>query len=95
MSLKSFHIVFITMSCALALAFGVWCLRVSRAEGEGPWMPAAMTSFAAAAALIVYGIWFLKKLRRWEEDAARRKTTPIGGPPGDAGGTRASRHAGL
>jgi hypothetical protein len=90
MSLKGFHIVFITASFALAVAFGLWCL------GEGPGMPAAVASFAVAAALIGYGFWFLKKLRKWEEDAARRKTTPIGSrSDSDAGGTRASSHAGL
>jgi hypothetical protein len=96
MSLKTFHIVFITMSFLLAVAFGAWCLRVADAEGEGPWRIAAMASFAAAAALVVYGVWFLRKLRRLEEDAARKKTSPIGGgPPGDRGGTRAARHVGL
>jgi len=96
MSLKGFHIVFIIASLTLAVGFGVWCLGVWRGGGEGAWLAGAVGAFAAAAALVVYGAWFWRKLRRWDEDAALRKTSPIrGGRDGDGGGPRAARHAGV
>ena len=96
MSLKGFHIVFITASLALALGMGVWCLRIWQVNGEGLWLAATAGSFAAAGALIVYGVWFLRKLRRWEQDAARDKTSSMRDPPGgDGGGPRAARHTGV
>ena len=60
MSLKAFHIVFITLSTALAVGFGVWCLMVDGYLAMG------VTSFATGGLLILYGGWFLRKLRTWE-----------------------------
>ncbi len=59
MSLKSFHIVFIALSTALALGFGAWCLSVDGYLAMG------VTSFATGGLLIIYGGWFLRKLRTW------------------------------
>ena len=65
MSLKAFHIVFITLSCGLALGFGTWCLSSDPThEGVGS-LAMGLTSFATAGLLIVYGAWFLRKLRSW------------------------------
>ena len=55
MSLKGFHVVFISASVLLALGLGAWCLPEHRA--------AAVASFAVAALLVVYETWFLKKSR--------------------------------
>jgi len=55
MSLKGFHVLFITASILLAVGMGAWCLP------EHPF--AAAAAFAVAAALVVYGTWFLKKAR--------------------------------
>lgn len=57
MSLKAFHVFFISVAVLLAIGFGVWCLR----EGDRPAMGVA--SFVVAAALVVYEILFLKKLK--------------------------------
>lgn len=57
MSLKWFHIVFITLSTLLLIGFGVWSLFNQHvAMGIG--------SLAASAALCAYGNYFLQKARR-------------------------------
>lgn len=63
MNLKSFHLLFIAASAALALLFGAWCWR-SAAAHDGVFRAAAAGSFAAAAGLVVYGGWFVAKMRR-------------------------------
>ena len=60
MSLKAVHILFIVLSASLAVLFGVWSLRFYAA-------PLALVSFVAAAGLIGYGIWFVKKTKGIEE----------------------------
>jgi hypothetical protein len=64
MSLKGFHIVFITFSTLLALVLGVWCIRVNLAEGAPVYLAGAIGSFVAAIALIIYGVWFYRKMKR-------------------------------
>lgn len=57
MSLKWFHLVFITLSVALALGFGIWGL-VSQYAALG------LLSLVVAAALVVYEVYFVRKSRR-------------------------------
>ena len=64
MSLKGFHIVFISFSTALAFVLGVWCVRVNLAEGAPVYLAGAIGSFAAAVVLVVYGVWFYRKMKR-------------------------------
>lgn len=64
MSLKGFHIVFITFSTLLALGCGAWCIWVDRVEGAPVYRAGAIGSFVAAVVLIVYGIWFYRKMKR-------------------------------
>jgi len=64
MSLKGFHIVFITFSTLLALGSGGWCLWVDSIHGSPAFRVGAIVAFVAAAALVVYGIWFWKKMKR-------------------------------
>ena len=64
MSLKGFHIVFITFSTLLALGIGVWCLWVNLVVGRAGLPAGAICSFVAAVALIVYGCWFWRKMKR-------------------------------
>jgi hypothetical protein len=56
MSLKWFHIVFISLSMLVSLGFGVWGL-FNRHVALGA------ASLAASAALCVYGNYFLAKAR--------------------------------
>ena len=64
MSLKAFHIIFITASSALAVGFGVWALR-NYLSPDGRWvdMLMAIGSFACGVGLIVYERYFLRKLK--------------------------------
>jgi hypothetical protein len=64
MSLKGFHIVFITFSTLLAVVCGAWCLRVSSDTGATGYVIGAVVCFCAAVGLVVYGVWFWKKMKR-------------------------------
>ena len=64
MNLKAFHIFFIAAATLLAGGLGVWCLREHAAAGDGAGiLVGAVASFAAAAGLVAYGAWFLRKMR--------------------------------
>jgi hypothetical protein len=64
MSLKALHILFVTISTLLAVGFGLWCMAEFR-EGHGAgYAVAAAVSFLSAPALVVYGVYFLRKLQR-------------------------------
>jgi len=64
MSLKAFHLVFIVASILLALGFGVWSLlNYSSPHGVRMDLILAVLSGIAAVALVVYEIFFLKKLK--------------------------------
>jgi hypothetical protein len=64
MSLKGFHIFFITVSMLLALGVGAWCLWVNFVAGAPVFRIGAIFSFVAAAVLMVYGVWFYRKMKR-------------------------------
>ena len=61
MSLKAVHLVFVTASCLLAFGFAAWCFfspdRTPRDFSYG------IGSLVAGGALILYGRYFLKKLK--------------------------------
>ena len=64
MSLKGFHIVFITFSTLLALGgFGL-CIRMNQLAGGSGYLVGAVICLVAALALVVYGVWFYKKMKR-------------------------------
>ena len=56
MSLKWFHIVFITLSTLTLLGFGVWGLFNQH-------LALGVASLAGSAGLCVYGNYFLQKVR--------------------------------
>jgi hypothetical protein len=64
MSLKGFHIVFIIFSTLLALGIGTWCVWVDLVEGAPIYLAGAVCSFVVALALVVYGVWFYRKMKR-------------------------------
>ena len=64
MSLKGFHIVFIIFSTLLALGIGAWCVWVDLVEGAPIYLAGAICSFVVAVALVVYGVWFYRKMKR-------------------------------
>jgi hypothetical protein len=57
MSLKWFHVVFITLSTLMGIAIGVWGLFNN-------FTALGLASLASSAALCVYGTYFLQKARR-------------------------------
>jgi hypothetical protein len=63
-NLKAFHVLFIVASTLLAGGLGVWCLREHAAAGNGAGaLVGALLSFAAAAGLVAYAAWFLRKVK--------------------------------
>ena len=64
MSLKAFHVLFITAASAMCVGCGVWGLHnFMSAEGRAFDLAFALGGFIAGAALIVYERFFLKKLK--------------------------------
>ena len=57
MTLKWFHIVFITLSTLMSLGIGVWGLFNN-------FLVLGIVSLAGSAGLCVYGTYFLQKARR-------------------------------
>jgi hypothetical protein len=64
MSLKAFHVVFISASVLLAFGFAAWCLGGSPPAAGGERLLAALVSAAVGLGLAGYEVWFLKKMRR-------------------------------
>ena len=64
MNLRAFHLVFIAASTLLAVALGVWCVRQYGATHALLTLIAGLASFGAALALLLYGSWFLRKVRQ-------------------------------
>jgi hypothetical protein len=63
MGLKGFHIFFIVVSTLCALALAAWAiLDWTRTQSVGT-LVLGILAFAAAGALVFYGMWFLRKLR--------------------------------
>lgn len=64
MSLKAIHIVFILAATLLAFGFGAWALRgyFSYEAGQS-YLVMGVTSVCSGFVLLVYGRYFLRKLR--------------------------------
>ena len=63
MGLKNIHLLFISMAIALALGFGAWCVWMFRGHGGGGYLAVSAASFATGIGLVVYGNWFLRKMK--------------------------------
>jgi len=64
MSLKAFHLIFITASCALAFGCGVWGIKnYFSADGKLLDLLFGLGSILAGVGLIFYERYFLKKLK--------------------------------
>jgi hypothetical protein len=63
MSLKAFHVFFVAMSVLCALGFGAWSVADYLRTGQGSVLALGILGFVAAAALVFYGFWFLRKLK--------------------------------
>jgi hypothetical protein len=63
MGLKGFHVFFIAVSTLCALGIAAWAVMDWTRTQSGTTLGLAVLAFAAAGALVVYGLWFLRKLR--------------------------------
>ena len=65
MSLKGFHIVFITFSTLLAFGVGIWCLWVNNVDGHRFLHGRrGLLVSPPRSSLMVYGCWFWRKMKR-------------------------------
>jgi hypothetical protein len=63
MSLKTFHIIFVTMAVLLCLVFGGWCLNSDFAKGRAGYAITGYASFVFGVLLVLYEIMFLRNLK--------------------------------
>jgi uncharacterized membrane protein HdeD (DUF308 family) len=65
MSLKAFHLVFITAAVLLAFGFGAWLLMEYRSPDGRIWdLVFGLVSLIAGIGLILYERYFLKKTKK-------------------------------
>jgi succinate dehydrogenase hydrophobic anchor subunit len=63
MSLKAFHVFFITVATLITAAFGLWAVWQAVVEGGVAAFVLAAVAVLTAVALPIYGVWFLKKTK--------------------------------
>lgn len=63
MSLKTFHLIFITAASLLAFGLGAWMLRAYQAEGMTGDLIYGISSLVVGLGLLVYEGFFIKKLK--------------------------------
>jgi hypothetical protein len=63
MSLKAFHVLFIAISILLAFGFAAWSFRQFSLGGAWLDLVVGIISAVTGLGLIVYGRYFLKKLK--------------------------------
>lgn len=64
MSLKAFHLVFITSAIVLAFGFGAWLLKgFFSPDGRVGHLVSGIVSMAVGVGLILYECYFLKKTK--------------------------------
>jgi hypothetical protein len=61
-NLRTFHLVFVACSSALAFLFGTWVLRSADLTGA-PRLAAGAAAFAVCLGLLAYEAWFLRYSR--------------------------------
>jgi len=65
MSLKAVHLFFVTALSALTLGCGIWFLKMySESKDNQGDLVLGIVSIVAFAAVLVYGKYFLKKLKK-------------------------------
>jgi hypothetical protein len=63
MSLRAFHLLFVTASVLLAFGFGAWGIEAYSSRGEGGTLVLALLSFLFGTGLVVYGLRVRTKLK--------------------------------
>lgn len=66
MSLKAFHVIFVTAASALAFGFGIWELKDywSAQGGHPSQLAMGIASLVVGVGLVLYERYFLKKLKK-------------------------------
>jgi len=64
LSLKAFHILFVTVSTLSMLLIGAVCAAYYFSSGKPEMLAMAACGLGATVALAVYGIWFWGKIKR-------------------------------
>lgn len=62
-SLKTFHIIFVTASTILTIGFGIWAIRDYRSNGDTTSLVVGVGSLIGSVGLVWYGRWFITKLK--------------------------------
>ncbi len=63
MSLKAFHVFFITLATLITLGFAVWAVQQALYVGGSSYLVMAVLGSVVALGLPVYGVWFLRKTK--------------------------------
>jgi hypothetical protein len=64
MSLKAFHLVFVTALSSLAFGCSAWKFKAFAADHASLDLVLAITALLGGVGVIVYGVYFLKKLKK-------------------------------
>ena len=64
MSLKAFHVVFISASALLAFGLAAWCFGAGELAQGAPRTAGGVAAVAAGLGLVSYEAWFVRKMRR-------------------------------
>ena len=68
MSLKAFHVFFITLSVLMCLGFGAWCLNSDYARGRTAYTLAGYVSFGLGLLLVFYEVKVLRKFKELDKE---------------------------
>jgi hypothetical protein len=68
MSLKAFHVFFITISVLMCLGFGAWCISSDYARGRIAYAIAGYVSFGLGVLLVLYEVRFLRKFKDLDKE---------------------------
>lgn len=60
MSLKYFHLVFVTAATLLCLGFASWCFFSPDSPQTAGYLAGGVAGIVAAIAVLVYGVWVWK-----------------------------------
>jgi len=63
MSLKAFHVFFVSVCVVLCLGVGIWAVGEYRRGLGSTNLVLAAGSLVVGAGLVIYGKWFLRKLK--------------------------------
>lgn len=63
MSLKAFHVLFVTACLTLGITLAAWGLDDWRATSEGSSLAVMIVGFVLALGAVPYAFWFLRKLK--------------------------------